>query len=126
MSGQTQAGNKEDAFLYAWTSDNAGATRIVGTAGVPFDPNSISEPATGNANAAGLYDMSGNVLEYCWDWFDDYSADKPFGPAVGYDRVSRGGSVSDYTPFYYAGDRYSYDPNECYNYFGFRIACTVQ
>ena len=127
VSGQTQASNDEDAFLYAWTSDNAGATRNVGTAGVPFDPNSITAPATGNANGAGLYDMSGNVLEYCWDWFDEYStASVSYGPSVGYDRVSRGGSVSDYTPFYYAGDRYSYDPNECYNYFGFRIASTVK
>jgi formylglycine-generating enzyme required for sulfatase activity len=126
VSGQTQANNDEDAYLYAWTSANAGATRNVGTAGVPFDPNSITVPATGNANGAGLFDMSGNVLEYCWDWFEDYSVDSLYGPAVGYDRVSRGGSFADYTPFYYAGDRYSYDPNECYNYFGFRIACTVQ
>ena len=126
VSGQTQVTNEEDAFLYAWTSDNAGSTRNVGTAGVPFDPNSISEPATGNANGAGLYDMSGNVLEYCWDWFEDYTAGNNYGPTVGYDRVSRGGSVSDYTPFYYAGDRYSYDPNECYNFMGFRLAYTVQ
>ena len=126
VSGQTTAGDKEEAFLYAWTSDNAGATRNVGTAGVPFDPNSISEPATGNANGAGLYDMSGNILEYCWDWFEDYNTSDLYGPSVGYERVSRGGSVSDYTPFYYAGDRYSYDPNECYNFMGFRLAYTVQ
>ena len=126
VSGQTQATNDEEAFLYAWTSENAGATHNVGTAGVPFDPDSITEPATGNANGAGLYDMSGNILEYCWDWFEDYNAGDLYGPSVGYERVSRGGSVSDYTPFYYAGDRYSYDPNECCNYFGFRSACTVQ
>lgn len=123
LSGQNDAQN-EEALLYAWTSESAGETHNVGTAGVPFDPNSISEPASGNANGAGLFDMSGNVLEYCWDWFDDYSEELPYGPSVGYDRVSRGGSFSEYTPFYYAGDRYSYDPNEYYNYFGFRIACT--
>ena len=126
VSGQTTNDNPEEAFLYAWTSDNSGTTHTVGTAGVPFDPESVTAPATGNANSAGLYDMSGNVLEYCWDWFDDYTADGIYGPAVGYERVSRGGSVSDYTPFYYSGDRYSYDPNECYNYFGFRIVHTVK
>ena len=126
VSGQTQPTNDEDAFLHAWTSDNAGATHNVGTAGVPFDPDSITEPATGNANGAGLYDMSGNILEYCWDWFEDYNAGDLYGPSVGYERVSRGGSVSDYTPFYYAGDRYSYDPNECYNFMGFRLAYTVK
>ena len=126
ISGQTVSGNKEEAFLYAWTSENAGSAHTVGSAGVPFDPDSVTAPATGNANGAGLYDMSGNVLEYCWDWFEEYNVKDLYGPAVGYERVSRGGSVSDYTPFYYAGDRYSYDPNECYNYFGFRIAHSVK
>lgn len=126
ISGQSEGSGDEEAYLYAWTSENSGASRNVGTAGVPFDPFLISEPASGNANGAGLYDMSGNVLEYCWDWFDDYTEENPYGPQVGFDRVSRGGSFSEYTPFYYAGDRYSYDPNECYNYFGFRIACSVK
>ena len=126
VSGQTSANNDEEAYLYAWTCDNSGATHNVGTAGVPFDPDTITEPATGNANGAGLYDMSGNILEYCWDWFGDYTADGIYGPSVGYERVSRGGSISDYNMFYYAGDRYSYDPNACYNYLGFRLAYTVQ
>ena len=126
ISGQLSGNDSEEAFLYAWTSDNAGATRTVGSAGVPFDPDSVTAPATGNANGAGLYDMSGNVLEYCWDWFEDYTANSNYGPSVGYERVSRGGSVSEYTPFYFAGDRYSYDPNECYNFFGFRIAHSVK
>ena len=82
-------------------------------------------PGTGNANGAGLYDMSGNLLEFCWDWFGDYTGDNEYGPAVGYERVSRGGSWAPFTMFYYAGDRYFFDPNEKYNYFGFRIACTV-
>lgn len=127
ISGQTQD-DPEEGLLFAWTSDNAGATRIVGTTGIPFDPNSISEPATGNANQAGLFDMSGNVLEFCWDWYGAYEESKPYGQEVKYasERVSRGGSCSDYTMFLYAGDRYSFDPNTCYNYFGFRICCSVE
>jgi len=116
---------EEEMLLYAWTSENANSTRVVGTAGIPFDPNCISEPATGNANGAGLFDMSGNLLEFCFDWFGDYKEKEPYGSKIGYERVYRGGSWSPYTMFAYAGDRYSYDPNECYNYFGFRIACTV-
>lgn len=118
--------DSEEELLFAWTGENAGATRVIGTAGIPFDPNSISEPATGNANFAGLFDMSGNVLEFCWDWYDDYKAENPYGAKFTDQRVSRGGSCSEYTMFLYAADRYSYDPNECYNYFGFRIACTAE
>ncbi|MCQ2582926.1 MAG: formylglycine-generating enzyme family protein [Treponema sp.] len=117
--------DSENPLLYAWTSDNAVGTHIVGTAGVPFDPDSVSSPGTGYSSEAGLFDMSGNVLEYCWDWFGDYSEENPNGPDMGYERVSRGGSWHKYTFFNYAGARYSFDSNECYNYMGFRVAYTV-
>ncbi len=50
------------------------------------------------ANELGIYDMSGNVLEWCWDWFDrDYYKESPSanprGPSGGIRRVARGGSV---------------------------------
>ena len=125
ISGQLTS-DPEEGLLYAWSSENATSTHNVGTAGIPFIPDEISYPATGNANGAGLYDMCGNVLEFCWDWFSDYTSDNQTGPDVGFERVSRGGSWSEYTMFLYAGDRYSYDPNEFYNYMGFRICCTAQ
>lgn len=126
ISGQTVYDDSEEGLLYAWTYENASATRTVGTAGIPFDPDSVVLPETGNANNAGLYDMSGNILEFCWDWFSDYNSEEPYGPELGFERVSRGGSWSAYTPYLYAGDRYSFDPNECYNYMGFRICCTAE
>jgi formylglycine-generating enzyme required for sulfatase activity len=49
-------------------------------------------------NGLGIYDMSGNVLEWCWDWFVGYASDdktNPTGPDDGSLRVFRGGSCLD-------------------------------
>ena len=103
-------------FLYPGTAN-------VATAGSVLGPTSVS--GSGKANASGIYDMSGNVLEFCWDWFGVYKADetdRPAGPVYGNDRVCRGGSWSPYAAFLYGADRYAYNPGEAYNYMGFRIA----
>ncbi len=57
---------------------------------------STSQVALKKANDYGLYDMTGNVWEWCWDYFDEYPSGavriNPTGPSSGKDRVIRGGS----------------------------------
>ncbi|MHC4084738.1 MAG: formylglycine-generating enzyme family protein [Planctomycetota bacterium] len=75
-------------------------------------------------NGYGLYDMTGNVWDWCNDWFYDYDAspaDNPQGPASGTERILRGGSWGADADFCRVSLRIGVRPFGRWSDFGFRI-----
>ena len=116
-----RGGQNADNTMYAGGNDIDEVAWYQDNGGEAAHPVGQKKP-----NALGLYDMSGNVWEWCGDWYAAYPSeaqDNPKGPVQGTNRVIRGGSWNGVADYSRVSSRGSYAPGYRAMSRGFRVVC---
>ena len=124
---------RQPAGGFGWANgdDQAGKDRFTLFPPFPWNDGYVFTAPVGHfqANAWGLHDMIGNVLQWCSDWYGDYpngDVEDPAGPRSGAQRILRGGAFVYGPRHCRSAFRGRNDPDFRNFYIGFRVALTAE
>ena len=115
-----RGGNKSKGYKYSGSNNIESVSWYTNNSS-----SSTHDVKTKQPNELGIYDMSGNVLEWCNDWYDRYSSGSqtnPTGPSSGSNRVCRDGGWSNNARSCRVSGRFSIAPDDRYFNLGLRLA----
>jgi sulfatase modifying factor 1 len=115
-----RGGNKSQGYKYAGSNDAGSVARYDANSSSKTNPVGQKSP-----NELGIYDMSGNVFEWCSDWWGAYGTvaqTNPKGDSSGTYRVLRGGSWNNFARYCRSSNRNISTPGNRYYVNGFRLA----
>lgn len=118
-----RGGNKSKGYRFSGGKEIENVSWGLNNAG--FRKHSVGQK---HPNELGLYDMTGNVSEWCSDWYGTYylgTEPNPQGAKKGELKVVRGGSFDNCKENSYLSRREYYNPKEAMNYCGLRLALTL-
>ena len=116
-----RGGNKSKFYSYS------GGNKAVDVAWFLNSGHELKEVGQKQPNELGIYDMTGNLLELCFDnyktdYYETKAGDNPTGPKYGPKKVARGGSYQGTSEALRISKRFSYMPKHADKTLGFRIA----